>query len=97
MTATLTRSTLSVAASTVWRIRSDFTEAYEYDSGYDGGEFSGPALARGEEKAITFALTGLGWTRTAYNEAIEERTSAAYVWRMGLDVEDEHRDVFGRF
>lgn len=97
MTTALTRSSLSEAASAVVAIRRSYAEAYEYDSGYDGGEFSGLANARAEERAITEALTSRGWTRAEYNEAIEERTSPAYVWRMGLDVEDEHRDVFGRY
>lgn len=97
MIATLTRSTLSVAASAVKRIQDAYAEAYEYDTGFDAGEFSGPANHRASERAITEALAALGWTRVEYNESLVVQTSARYAHFSGLEVEDEHRDLFGRF
>lgn len=75
---------LSRAASAMRRISDSYAEAYDRDGAFDGGEFSGPALAASEENAVRDALGSLGFDVESYNKAVEFRTSGRYAYVHGL-------------
>lgn len=64
---------LSRAASAVARINREHSEAAEFDAGFDGGEFSGPAHYRAAEQEIRDALQSFGFTPKQYNDELTRR------------------------
>lgn len=67
---------LSRAASAVQRVL-DAHFAYDhFDRAFDGGEFSGPALARALRRDVAEALEPFGFTPATYDDALAARLSA---------------------
>lgn len=72
------RSTLTDITNAIVQIRFRHNQAYSYDAGYDGGEFSGPAHQRAEERELALALADAGWTWTTLEEELRRRTTARW-------------------
>lgn len=79
---TTDRSPLSTIASAIKRIADAHETAREFDAGFDGGEFSGPAHLSAEHAETAAALYRLGWTATEFAWELEARTSASYAWKF---------------
>jgi hypothetical protein len=56
--------------------RARYAEAYEYDSAFDGGEFSGPALRRAEERERDRIARRFGFASAEVAYAVAERIGA---------------------
>ena len=76
------RSSLTTVSNLIMRIRRDHDEAFQFDAGYDAGEFSGPAHARAEAREIETAIADNGWTRQELDAELRERTSARWAHRV---------------
>jgi len=76
------RSSLTKISNLVMMIRDSHDKAFVYDSGYDGGEFSGPAHERAEQREIEFAIADNGWTREELDAELHERTTARWAHRV---------------
>lgn len=69
------RSSLSKVVSDIVRVRRDHREGYEMDSGYDGGEFSGPFHENREREDVEGAIVTNGWTHDDLVSELQRRTT----------------------
>lgn len=70
-----TRSTLTKVVNEIVEIRRQHAEAFQYDSGYDGGEFSAGMHERAEDREIAAAISSNGWTRASLDQELRRRTT----------------------
>ena len=89
----MNQATLSVAASAVWRIEQQHSEAAVLDAGFDGGEFSGPAHHRQAMQQVVDVLDDLGWSVREFEAALDARVSHRWLfhcspfWGLVLEAE----------
>lgn len=81
----MSRTSLSLMASTLQHLHESFAEAAEMDAAFDGGEFSGPAISGALAQAVREALAASGWTAVEFEAELVARTSARYAHFSGLD------------
>jgi hypothetical protein len=78
------RATLSVVASRVKRAIDSHMEVLEYDAGFDGGEFSGPAHFQQMTIDARNAVLKSGWGIVEFEQELQARTSPKWVHESGL-------------
>lgn len=69
------RSSLTEVVNRIVAIRQNHNQAFQYDAGYDGGEFSGPAHRRTEDREHAQVLADTGWTWGTLEREVEQRTT----------------------
>lgn len=77
-------TTLSTIASTIHRIQKRGFAALEYDTAFDAGEWSVPAIYQGVTDKITAALAEQGWTAERFEEELAARTTGKWAYFSGL-------------
>jgi hypothetical protein len=78
--------TLSVLSSTLLRLDTASADAREWDSGYDAGEFSGPAHYRLLKQETREALADAGWTARSFLLELHARVSSRWVFYRCFDL-----------
>lgn len=61
------------------RIFAEAEEAYAFDSAFDGGEFSGPAIGRATQRQIERAARRFGFTTPEVADTLVQRFSCSTV------------------
>lgn len=78
------KTSLSITASLVTEaLRCSFLTE-EADSGFDGGEFSGPAHEQARPRLVFEVLRENGWTPYEFERAVEEATTAKWAHQSEL-------------
>lgn len=77
---------LGTVLSRLARINKSHEEAYAHDSHYDGGEFSGPALARSQSRDTRAVMEDYGLDRSGLElyALTAQRTTSKFAFFSGL-------------
>lgn len=83
--ATMTeRSSLTAIANALRQLAVSFGEAADIEAGFDGGEFSGPAISAAYADRVRTTLAEHGWTAVDYVHELTDRTTPHFAYFSGL-------------
>lgn len=83
-TATRPRSSLTAIVNALVAIDRSYDDLADREAGWDGGEWSGPAVSRAHEQAVRDALAAHGWTAVDYEDEVLRRTTPHFAYFSGL-------------